>query len=185
MITLWISTWSTNIRTDCTSPVTRVMIEPGRVGVEEPETQPLELVVDLPAQVHDQVPLDEDVDPYGVDVVEDRPAGREGEDEPAKDAEDVHGVPVGGQAEVQEADHCLRAGLGRVVGDDLADIVDADAREAQAEQAHGQQNQLDPKNLHAPEAVPPRQPEQAADQLRIGGPGLGAHRRRSHLDLTL
>jgi hypothetical protein len=28
MITLWIITWSTNIRTDCTSPVTRVMIEP-------------------------------------------------------------------------------------------------------------------------------------------------------------
>ena len=28
MMTLWISTWSTNIRTDCTSPVTRVMIEP-------------------------------------------------------------------------------------------------------------------------------------------------------------
>ena len=28
MITLWIRTWSTNILTDCTSPVTRVMIEP-------------------------------------------------------------------------------------------------------------------------------------------------------------
>ena len=28
MITLWINTWSTNMRTDCTSPVTRVMIEP-------------------------------------------------------------------------------------------------------------------------------------------------------------
>jgi hypothetical protein len=27
MITLWISTWSTNIRTLCTSLVTRVMIE--------------------------------------------------------------------------------------------------------------------------------------------------------------
>ena len=28
MITLCIRTWSTNMRTDCTSPVTRVMIEP-------------------------------------------------------------------------------------------------------------------------------------------------------------
>ncbi len=28
MMTLWISTWSTNILTDCTSPVTRVMMDP-------------------------------------------------------------------------------------------------------------------------------------------------------------
>jgi len=28
MITLWISTWSTNMRTACTSEVTLVMIEP-------------------------------------------------------------------------------------------------------------------------------------------------------------
>lgn len=28
MMTLWNSTWSRNMRTDCTSPVTRVMIEP-------------------------------------------------------------------------------------------------------------------------------------------------------------
>ena len=31
-MTLWISTWSMNARTDCTSPVTRFMMDPDAVA---------------------------------------------------------------------------------------------------------------------------------------------------------
>ena len=95
MIRLWISTWSTNIlhRLD----VARHPRDDraGRVGVEEAEAQPLELVVDLAAQVDDQLLLDQDVDRDVVDVVEDRPADGQGEDEAAEERQDA---ASGGQA---------------------------------------------------------------------------------------
>ena len=77
---------------------------------------------------------------------------------------------------MKEADHRLGVGPLGAPRNDLADVVDADAREAQPEEAHRQEDELYSKHLHAAQAVPPREPEQPADQLRVGGPCFGAGR---------
>ncbi len=65
------------------------------------------------------------------------------------------------------------------------DVVDPDAGEAQPEQAHRQQDELDAQHLQAAQTVAPGQSEQPADQLRIGRSRVCACLRRSHLGLTL
>ena len=95
------------------------------------------------------------------------------------------GCHAAGRLEMQEADHGLGRRIRRPVADDLPDVVDADAGEAQAEEAHRQQDELDAQHLQAAQPVAPGQAEKPADQLRIGGPGVGAVQRRSHLGPTL
>jgi len=137
------------------------------VGVEEAEGETLELVVDLAAEIDDELLLDEFVDGDEVGVVEECAGKREDEDEAGEEAEDLLPRPVVGERDVK------RVGRERDAGDFVADVVDADAGETETADAHREEDELDREDFDAAGAVMPRQREQPPDQLAVGGAGGG------------
>src|SRR5690606_13472952 len=109
----------------------------GGVGVEEAEAEALELVIDLAAQIDDEVALHEDVDREGVGVVEQRAQRGEAEDAASDGQQDQQRFAAGRQR--RQKAH-VRQGNLRI--HHVPDVVDAQAGERQAGQAEGEQHQL-------------------------------------------
>ena len=147
----------------------------GGVGVEEAEAQPLQLVVDLAAQVHDELLLHEPVDRDRVGVVEHGADEGEEQDQPGQQAQHAQRRPVVRQREVQ------RVGAEGCAVHFVADEINAKPGETQPADTKREQHELDAQHLQAMQPVTPGQAEQAPDQRPVvgrrggGGFGGGAH----------
>ena len=162
MITLWRRTWSKHahrlhVAGDASDDRT------GAVRIIESEAQPLELLVDLGAQIDDKLLLHELVDRDGVDVVEYRAYERETQNQSRQQPEHLQRRPGLGQREMQSV------GAHRRALELVLDVINADARQAEAGDTECQQYHLNAEHLQAVPAVAPSQTEQAPDQHPVGG----------------
>jgi hypothetical protein len=119
------------------------------------------VVVHLAAQIDHQPLLDEPVDRDGVGVIQPRPAAGQHEDETREHPEHLPVLPLIRQREVQ----LVR--VERRALDLVPDVIDADAGQAQAADAHRQEDELDGQDLQAVQPVAPGEREQPPDESPV------------------
>ncbi len=152
------------------------------VRVVEPKIQPLQLRVNLAAQIDHEVLLHEDVHRHRVGVVEPGPQARAEQNAARDERQHPHRMPVGRrigqQSHVRQRHHRdpVRPDPGRHV----PHVVDAQSGRRQPRDAQPEQDKLQGQHLHRPAPITPRQPKQTPHKLPIGGTGGGNGRRREH-----